>query len=211
MAPHRYLVHRGCHASVRAQARGRARTVRRAGLPGNTARQSNSPDRSCASWTSPSTPTGSCPIASSFPPSHVPAESVPALEAPSPKPRSSVAGDIEGPVTVVPSDVRSVTVTIERGTLPGGRSCADPQPTLRVNRSVIGRSSSCDVVIDDPRCRGARPHLAPGRSESSVSTWQLERHDRRRRAGRQLPVVVREGSRLLRRRRVQIPTERPDA
>lgn len=58
---------------------------------------------------------------------------------------------IEGPITVIPSDVRTVTVTIERGELPAwGLLRGNVDIPLRINRSVIGRSSSCDVVLDDP-------------------------------------------------------------
>jgi hypothetical protein len=58
---------------------------------------------------------------------------------------------IEGPITVIPSDVRTVTVTIERGDLPPwGVLRGNPDVPLTVNRSVIGRSRSCDVVLDDP-------------------------------------------------------------
>ncbi|MDX1447698.1 MAG: FHA domain-containing protein [Acidimicrobiia bacterium] len=58
---------------------------------------------------------------------------------------------VEGPVTVVPSDVRTVTVTVDRGPLPPwahlvGESVQVP---VTVNRAVIGRSSECDTVLDD--------------------------------------------------------------
>ncbi len=58
---------------------------------------------------------------------------------------------IEGPIAVIPSDVRTVTVTIERGDLPAwGILRSEVDVPLRVNRSVIGRSRSCDVVLNDP-------------------------------------------------------------
>jgi hypothetical protein len=64
-------------------------------------------------------------------PGTVPAESVPALEAAIAAAIFERGWRIEGPVTVVPSDVRSVTVTIERGRLPAwaildGPGQADP-------------------------------------------------------------------------------------
>ncbi len=57
----------------------------------------------------------------------------------------------EGPVTVVPSEVRTTTVTVEPGPLPvwGILRGADERE-LRLNRSVIGRSATCDVVVEDP-------------------------------------------------------------
>jgi hypothetical protein len=58
---------------------------------------------------------------------------------------------LEGPVTVVPSEVRSTTVTVEPGPLPvWGVLRGSDEQALRLNRAVIGRSSSCDVVLDHP-------------------------------------------------------------
>lgn len=58
---------------------------------------------------------------------------------------------VEGPVQVVPADVRTVTVTIERSPLPAWAVLVgEPdEVAVTVNRAVIGRSSECDVVLED--------------------------------------------------------------
>ena len=58
---------------------------------------------------------------------------------------------LEGPVRVVPSDVRTVTVTVDRGPLPAWARLVgdDHEVAVTVNRAVIGRSSESDVVLQD--------------------------------------------------------------
>lgn len=100
-------------------------------------------------------------------PESVPAASVRELEAIITEATIERGWRIEGPVRVVPSDVATVTVTVERGELPvwavltGGQRHA-----LRLNRSVIGRSSRADVVIDDPSV--SRTHARIWRQDDRV-------------------------------------------
>lgn len=83
-------------------------------------------------------------------PESVPAASVAELEEVITEATIERGWRIEGPVRVVPSDVRTVTVTVERGELPVWAVLTGvDRHELRLNRSVIGRSSRADVVIDD--------------------------------------------------------------
>jgi hypothetical protein len=84
-------------------------------------------------------------------PESVTAESVPALEAAIQTAIFERGWRIEGPITVVPSSTRAVSVVVERGPLdPWGVLHGPGEPQLKLNRSIIGRSSTADVVIDDP-------------------------------------------------------------
>ncbi|MEX1270835.1 MAG: FHA domain-containing protein [Acidimicrobiia bacterium] len=83
-------------------------------------------------------------------PKTVPAASVPELEEIITEATIERGWRIECPVRVVPADVRNVTVTVERGDLPVWAVLVGVKSyELRVNRSVIGRSSRADVVIED--------------------------------------------------------------
>ncbi|HSJ29329.1 MAG TPA: FHA domain-containing protein [Acidimicrobiia bacterium] len=129
-------------------------------------------------------------------PATVPAESVPALESTIAEAISERGWRIEGPVTVVPSDVRSVTVTIERGPLPAWATLEGPgRPALRVNRAVIGRSAACDVVIDDASV--SRRHARVWRQDDRVLCVDLGSSNGTTVDGEPVgssPIEVRDGS-----------------
>lgn len=84
-------------------------------------------------------------------PVSVPPESLPLLEAAISDAIVERGWRIEGPVQVVPADVRTVTVTVERSPLPAWALLVGEQDevAVTVNRAVIGRSSECDVVLED--------------------------------------------------------------
>lgn len=83
-------------------------------------------------------------------PSPVPPESSAALEQAITEAVIERGWRIEGPIEVVPSETRAVTVVVERGPLPvWGELVGSDNHTLRVNRAILGRSSGCDVVVDD--------------------------------------------------------------
>lgn len=81
----------------------------------------------------------------------VPPESLPLLETAISDAIVERGWRVEGQVQVVPSDVRTVTVTIERGPLPAWALLVGEhdEVAVTVNRAVIGRSSECDVVLED--------------------------------------------------------------
>lgn len=85
-------------------------------------------------------------------PAEVPAPSIPLLESAIAEAIAERGWRIEGPVQVVPSEVRTVTVTVDRGPLPVWARLIgkDEELDVRVNRAVLGRSSHCDVVCNDP-------------------------------------------------------------
>jgi hypothetical protein len=131
-------------------------------------------------------------------PESVPAASVSELEAIITEATIERGWRIEGPVRVVPSDVRTVMVTVERGTLPiwavlaGARSYE-----LRLNRSVIGRSTRADVVIDDPSM--SRMHARIWRQDDRTLCADLNSSNGTAVDGASVgttPVVVDEGSRI---------------
>lgn len=105
---------------------------------------------------------------------------------------------IEGPVRVVPSDVRTVTVTVERGELPVWAVLAGvPSHELRLNRSVIGRSSRADVAIDDPSV--SRMHARIWRQGDRILCVDLTSSNGTSVDGTAIgstPVVVADGARL---------------
>jgi hypothetical protein len=100
-------------------------------------------------------------------PETVSVESVPALEEAINTAILERGWRIEGPVTVVPSNTRAVSVVVERGPLhPWGTLHGPGEPQLRLNRSIIGRSSTADVVIDQPSV--SRTHARMWRQDERV-------------------------------------------
>ena len=131
-------------------------------------------------------------------PATVPAASVPELEAIITEATIERGWRIEGPVRVVPSDVRTVTVTVERGELPVWAVLTGPRRLeLRHNRSVIGRSSRADVVIDDPSV--SRSHARIWRQDDRILCVDLNSSNGTSADGVAVsgnPVVVDDGSRI---------------
>ena len=131
-------------------------------------------------------------------PETVPAASVPELERIITEATIERGWRIEGPVRVVPSDVRTVTVTVERGELPVWAVLTAPHShELRLNRSVIGRSSRADVVIDDQSV--SRLHARIWRQDDRVLCVDLNSSNGTSVDGVAVdsaPVVVADGARL---------------
>ena len=102
----------------------------------------------------------------------------------------------EGPITVVPTDVRAVTVTVERGAQDAWGSLRGSEvKELRVNRAVVGRSSRCDVVLDDPSV--SREHARLWRQDDRVLCVDLGSSNGTTVDGKPVgtaPVEVEEGS-----------------
>lgn len=74
---------------------------------------------------------------------------------------------IEGPVQVIPAEVKSVTVTVAAGTLaPWAVLAGAADIEVRVNRAIVGRSSQADVVIDDSSV--SRSHARIWRQDERV-------------------------------------------
>ena len=103
---------------------------------------------------------------------------------------------IEGPITVVPSDTRAVTVTVERGSLPVWAVLVGSEKhELRANRAVIGRSRGNDVVIGDPSV--SRRHACVWRQDERVLCVDYRSSNGTTVDGARVgsaPVEVREGS-----------------
>lgn len=100
-------------------------------------------------------------------PSPVPTESIQPLEQAITDAVRERGWRIEGPVSVVPSDVRAVTVVVERGQLPSwGELIGANNHLLRVNRSIVGRSQSCDVIVNEPSV--SRHHARLWRQDDRV-------------------------------------------
>jgi hypothetical protein len=100
-------------------------------------------------------------------PARLPADSLAALEGVITEAVYERGWRIEGPISVVPAEVRAVTVTVERGPLPPwavleGANSYD----VGVNLAVVGRSSQCDVVIDDSSI--SRQHARLWRQDDRV-------------------------------------------
>ena len=131
-------------------------------------------------------------------PQTVPAASVPELEKVITEATIERGWRIEGPVRVVPSDVRTVTVTVERGELPVWAVLSGVhRHELRLNRSVIGRSSRADVVIDDASV--SRVHARIWRQDDRILCVDLHSSNGTSVDGVAIgsnPVVVADGTRL---------------
>lgn len=131
-------------------------------------------------------------------PSPVPPESSGALERAITEAIFERGWRIEGPVEVVPSEARAVSVVVARGFLPAwGELVGIDHHKLRVNRAILGRSSECDVVINDSSV--SRHHARLWRQDERVLCVDLNSSNGTSVDGAGVgpnPIEVREGSEL---------------